>query len=59
MRDVCLQRGDINGDKQDIGVKGIGEKMEDGKEMVQIFDMTVGTGQWFGDGSQQYQKTAR
>ena len=37
MRDVGVQGGDINGDKQDIGLEDVGEGAEDSKEMVQIF----------------------
>ena len=37
MRDVGVQGGDINGDKEDIGGKGSGEEAEDGKEMVRVF----------------------
>ena len=36
MRDVGIQGGDIDGDKQDIGGKGGGEGVEDGEEMVRI-----------------------
>ena len=44
MRNVGVQGGDINGDKQDIGGKGGGEVAEDGEEMVRIFeDLDVGT----------------
>ena len=39
MGDVSVQEGDINGDKQDIGGKGVGEGVEDGEEMVHIFDI--------------------
>ena len=36
-RDVDIQGGDIDGDKQDIGGKGGGEGVEDGEEMVRNF----------------------
>ena len=39
MGDVSFQGGDINADKQDIGVKGGGEGVEDGEEMVRIFNV--------------------
>ena len=39
MKDVGVQGGDMNGDKQDIGEKGGGEGAEDGEEIVQIFNM--------------------
>ena len=39
MRDVGIQGGGINGDKQDIRVKGGGEGEEDGEEMVRIFNV--------------------
>ena len=38
MRDVGIQEGGINGDKQDIGRKGTGERAEDGEDMVRIFN---------------------
>ena len=41
MRDVGVQGGDINSNKQDIGRKGGGEGAEDGEEMVQIFDAFI------------------
>ena len=39
MRDVGVQGRDINGDKQDIGGKGGGEGVEDGEEILRIFDV--------------------
>ena len=39
VRDVGIQGGDINGDKQDIGVKGGGKGAEDGEEVVGIFNV--------------------
>ena len=39
MKDVCVQGVDINVEKQDIIEKGGGEGMEDGEEMVLIFDV--------------------
>jgi hypothetical protein len=39
MRDVGVQRGDINGDKQDIGGKWNGKGVEVDEEMVRIFDV--------------------
>ena len=39
MRDVGVQRGVINGDKQDIGGKRCGKGAEDGEEIVRVFDV--------------------
>ena len=39
MRDVGIQGGSINGDKQDVGEKGDGEGTEDGEEVVGIFNV--------------------
>ena len=39
MRDVGIQGGDIDGDKQDAGGKGGGEGVEDGEEVVGIFNV--------------------
>ena len=39
MRDVGLQGGSINGDKQDVVGKGGGERAEDGEEVVRIFNV--------------------
>jgi hypothetical protein len=38
-RNVCVQGGDINGNKQEIGGKGGEEGAEDGEEIFQIFDV--------------------
>jgi hypothetical protein len=38
MTDIGVEGGDING-KQDIGVKGVVEGVEDGEEMVRIVDV--------------------
>ena len=35
-RNVCVQGGNINGNKQEIGGE---EGAEDGKEIIQIFDV--------------------
>ena len=39
IRDVGIQGGSINGDKQDVGRKGGGEGAEDGEEVVRIFNL--------------------
>ena len=39
MRDVGVQGGGINGDKQDVGGKGGGEGAKDGEEVVRIFNV--------------------
>ena len=39
MGDVRVQGGDINGKKQDIAEKGVGEGVQDGEEMVRIFNV--------------------
>ena len=39
LRDVGIQGGSINGDKQDVGGKGCGEGAEDEEEMVGIFNV--------------------
>ena len=41
IRDVGVQRGDINGDNQDINQKRSGERTEDSEEIIQNFNVRL------------------